>query len=61
MRFGPQTGAGDGNKEFKAQTQFRGLKTGSNWKAEEQKARRDAAKARRAEKRAEKQAKKNGW
>lgn len=39
----PRTGAGDGGKEFRADTQGRGLQTFSNWKGEEQ-ARKKAAK-----------------
>lgn len=39
----PRTGAGDGGREFKADTQGRGLQTFSNWKGEDQ-ARKKAAK-----------------
>lgn len=49
FRLGPQTGAGDGNKEFKAQTRHRG--TGSNWKAEEKQDRKDVRKEKRQDKR----------
>ena len=59
--LGPQTGARDGAKEYKAQTNVPRGKTNSNWKAEEQNARRADKKARREAARAAKQAQKKGW
>lgn len=60
MKFGPQTGAGDGNREFKAQTRHRG--TGAHWKAEEKQDRKDARKEKRQHKRDEKaRTKKSFW
>jgi hypothetical protein len=61
VRIGPRTGAGDGQREYNAQTNVRRGQTGSHWKAEEKKAKQDAAKAERQAKRAAKQAEKKGW
>jgi hypothetical protein len=55
MRIGPQTGARDGGREFKADTKGRGMQTFSNWKGEDQ-ARKKAEK--KAAALAKKQAKK---
>lgn len=59
--FGPQTGARDGGKEFKASTLHRGASSGAHWKAEEKKRKQLAAKEARRQKRADKQAEKKGW
>lgn len=57
MKFGPQTGARDGGKEFREVSNLSGLDTGSRAFDEEKKAK---AKARLA-KREAKQARKKGW
>lgn len=46
--FGPKTGAGDGQKEWKAQTR---KGTGSHWKAEEKDRNKIIARERKEEKR----------
>lgn len=55
------TGAQNSRKDYNAQTNVKRGGTGSHWKAEEKKAKQDAAKAKRLEKRAANQAKKKGW
>lgn len=55
--FGPKTGAGDGNKEYKQKTNLRGRDTGARYKDEERKERNRTKEERHARKLQEK----NGW
>lgn len=54
MGFGPRTGAGDGNKDFKDMSLFSGLRTGSHHDAENKERKRQAKIARRKQARQDK-------
>ena len=54
FKLGPQTGARDGSKEFRANTRLRGLDTGSRYDDEAKAAKKAAKAAARAEKKARK-------
>jgi hypothetical protein len=49
--FGPQSGARDGNKEYRATTRHGWFSTGSHWEAEKKMNKRDLKRTRAAEKR----------
>lgn len=55
--FGPKTGAGDGNKEYREKTNLPRGKTGSRYRDEDRRAKNRAQEERHAQKLQEK----NGW
>lgn len=58
MRIGPQTGAGDGNKDYKAMSDHRRLQTGARYLDEQKKEKARIKLAKRVAKQAAKAAKK---